>query len=200
MTPEPDSLTELWARRWPRCRPIGHELRHSAYDRWIRFHSLPESKRYAESAGEYAELLARHQVVLRELQAVSGCTGSDDLTVITAAWSDTVDRIERDPDLVLAIPAPKPWISVLREREDDGREFWTHLFISRAARGSDELDRLLRLVAGDGTAAVIISDAELNWLYHPYDGGGDVIAASPEHRDGLRKAHAEWLPDNPLGL
>ena len=35
--------------------------------RWVRFHSLPGSKRYAENEAEYACVLSRHNVVIGEL-------------------------------------------------------------------------------------------------------------------------------------
>jgi hypothetical protein len=50
------------------------------------------------------------------------------------------------------------------------------------------------------TGGVIITTAEMGWLYAPYDGGADVIAASPDHRDRLRRAHADWLSAHRSGL
>jgi hypothetical protein len=60
--------------------------------------------------------------------------------------------------------------------------------------------RLLRLVADYATGGVIITTAEMGWLHHPYDGGADVIAVSPGHRDQLRRAHTDWLSARRSGL
>lgn len=38
-------------------------------DQWVRFHSLPRSKRYADTLSEYQILLDRHNTVLSELKA-----------------------------------------------------------------------------------------------------------------------------------
>lgn len=76
-------LTDLWERLWPGAEPLGHVLRVEYADRWVRVHSLPESKRYADSAAEYDEILRRHRTILRELH------GSDDfhtLHLIAADW------------------------------------------------------------------------------------------------------------------
>jgi hypothetical protein len=51
-----------------------------------------------------------------------------------------------------------------------------------------------------GTAGVIVTTAGLRWLYHPYDGGADIIAASTDRRDQLRQAHEDWLSAHPAGL
>ncbi|MEV0349322.1 hypothetical protein AB0H88_26390 [Nonomuraea sp. NPDC050680] len=61
-------------------------------------------------------------------------------------------------------------------------------------------DLLLRAVADDDCASVIIMDTDLRRLYLPYDGGADVILASPQERDALKNAHADWLSTHPLGL
>jgi hypothetical protein len=47
---------------------------------------------------------------------------------------------------------------------------------------------------------VIIAPPDDDWLYHPYDGGADVIAASSDARDVLRTRFAAWLSSHPSGL
>ena len=37
----------FWRNHYGECPPLGHRLRDAFVDRWVRFHSLPESKRYA---------------------------------------------------------------------------------------------------------------------------------------------------------
>jgi hypothetical protein len=44
----PETLDARWQERWPRCRPVGYELRGCARATWVRFHTLSGSKRYAE--------------------------------------------------------------------------------------------------------------------------------------------------------
>ncbi|TQS31246.1 hypothetical protein FLW16_00640 [Microbispora sp. KK1-11] len=41
---------------------------------------------------------------------------------------------------------------------------------------------------------------DLRWLYHPYDGGADVIAPTRTERDALKERHRDWLSAHPLGL
>ena len=68
ISPRASRLTELWENRWSSADPLGYELRVEYADQWVRFHSLPDSKRYAENDAEYDEILRRHLTVLRELQ------------------------------------------------------------------------------------------------------------------------------------
>jgi hypothetical protein len=193
-------LTALWAGAWGDCRPVSYELRRYLHDRWIRFHSLPGSKRYAGNEQEYAELMRRHLAVLAELLSHEGADQARELVIVTASWSGDPSPAPRAAELAGALPAAAYWTSVLTDDSLPGEETWTHLWVSAARLRSEELPRLLRLVADDVTGGVIITTAEMGWLYAPYDGGADVIAASPGHRDRLRRAHEGWLSAHPAGL
>lgn len=56
------------------------------------------------------------------------------------------------------------------------------------------LERFLLCVANDMTDGVILTDATCAWIFHPYDGGVDILVGSAEDRDRLSAAHADWLP------
>ncbi len=184
-----EALTDAWQRNWPEVEPIGYLLRGAYPDRWVRFHSLPNSKRYADDAAEYAELLARHRRVLSELQ---GGVGSGQLVAIAEDFEarDLASGWSRRQ-----LPRAWPWRRALGTVEASAPSF---LWVSTGL-GEDELDALL-IAAADDQARVIVSTAELLWLYHPYDGGADVIAADTTTRDALRDRHPEWLSAHASGL
>ena len=96
---ETAALSMLWDERWPGCSKLPYELRHAS-DRWIRFHTLPGSKRYPGSDAEYEIVLARHNIVLGEL--VTGPT----VLVVTAGYSDTEQPQEpcRSPETLAVHP------------------------------------------------------------------------------------------------
>jgi hypothetical protein len=193
-------LTTLWARAWGDCRPVSYELRGCLHDRWVRFHSLRGSKRYADNEEEYAEeLMRRHMAVLAELLSLAGGDRSRELVVVTASWSGPRPA-PRAAELTAVLPAATYWTSVLTDDSIPADEVWLHLWASAGHLHGGELPRLLGLVADDVTRGVIITTAEMGWLYAPYDGGADVIAASPGHRDQLRRAHEDWLSAHPSGL
>jgi hypothetical protein len=185
---------------WGDCRPIGHELRSCLHDRWVRFHSLPGSKRYAGSEDEYAVILDRHLTVLAELLAGDGTGAEPELLVMTASWSDGPAPAPREAELAGVLPAAEHWMSILTDDSVPGEETWTHLWVSAVRFPGQDLSPLLRLVADYVTAGVIITTADMNWLYHPYDGGADVIAATAGQRDLFRRQHQGWLSARPSGL
>jgi hypothetical protein len=189
------ALSQLWDERWPGCSKLPYELR-AAWDRWVRFHTLPGSKRYPDTEDEYRIVLARHNTVLAEL-----VTGFEVL-VVTAGYSDAAELTEpcRSPETVAAAhPHAMYWTSVCRD-DEPGFESWMHLYAGRLPWSEGCLDRLLRQVADDVIANVVIADVDLLWLYHPYDGGMDVILPSPDARDALRDRHLDWLSRHPAGL
>lgn len=193
------ALTASWEERWPESRPIGHELRYALFDRWVRFHSLPESKRVPDSEAEYAEVYRRHVTVLTELIDGTQRSLDQDVLVITVSWSSTGKPVRRARHLRRRLKATY-WRSILEDQADDGEEWWIHLFVSNVRVASRSMSRLLRLVADDRTAEVIITDPDLTWLYLPYDGGADVIAPSDVTRDDLWRRHQDWLSTHPTGM
>lgn len=172
------ALTARWESAFPGLRPAGHRMRGPLEDRWVRFHSLPGGKRYPDDEGEYAELLARHHAVLADL------AGDPDARVYV-----TVPAFGAD-DLFPGVPAPARdavhWRTLPADEYGAGYE----LRVLETTLG--ELDPLLREVADDQTGDVLVLPPTLEWAYHPYDGGADVFARSPEERDALRSRYAAW--------
>jgi hypothetical protein len=192
-----DALTRLWAARWPKTRPIGHELRGAYRDQWVRFHSLPGSQRYAENESEYEVLLNRHHLVLGEL--AEGSSGSR-LLLITCSWSTEPGAVERATPLARLDPGAVLWQTLENDDNDPGSPLWVHVQVSLVEPGRETLDPILRVVADDRTRGLILADQQLGWLYHPYDGGADVLTLRSAERDVLAARHGDWLPSNRWGL
>lgn len=186
--PSGSSLTELWRQPWPGCPPVGYKLRDPYRDVWVRFHSLPESKRYPEDESEYTVVLERYNTVLDELFAGA------DVYVITPLWTTEAD-----------VPSVEPgtgyWQSLLVEDDPDpGFRTYCHLSATRRPWQRGCIDSLLRDTADDKVAGILITDTRLQRVHHPYDGGADVFLATSGERDQLRDRHADWLSGHPSGL
>src|SRR5262245_51346267 len=61
--PSPDELATRWRAAFGPVAPLGHHLRAALHERWVRIHSLPASKRYAETPAEVETMLARQNAV-----------------------------------------------------------------------------------------------------------------------------------------
>ena len=132
---------------WGNCRPVSYELRSCLHDRWVRFHSLPGSQRYASNDDEYAELLRRHKTVIAELLQDQPGDGEQELLIFTASWSADSEPKERDAELLMVIPAATYWTSVLTADSEREEPAWTHLWVSATHLDGEDLAQLLCLVA-----------------------------------------------------
>ena len=186
-------LQTAWGARWPRLEPLGTAVR-AEEDRWVRFRSLPGFKRYAETPSEYEMILRRHNVVLEELGAQT-----PNLHVITVQIGFTPVPRRRNPVLEELLPDAECW-TVLSWPYLDPELAFAHVYVNRLAWRPGRLDDLLRRVADDEIADVIISPPDLAWLYAPYDGGADLVLSTAALRDDLRERHREWLSPHRSGL
>jgi hypothetical protein len=186
-------LLRLWEERWPTCQPDASVLRGVFPDRWVRFHSLPESKRYAETEDEYTTVLGRYNTVLDELFA------GEDVYVITPDWNEQPTPDERPEDHARWHPDATYWTSICVD-DDPGFEAYWHMYLSRTSWRPGCLDPLLRAVADDETAGVMITDLAMRRIHHPYDGGADILLASTAERDQLHARHNDWLSQHAHGL
>jgi len=187
-------LTRQWCRSWPQCPPIGHLFRHRMHDRWVRFHTLPLGKRYPTDDGERHELLTRYNTVLGAVLDECGC-GAIYLVTVEYGAGDLASGTE--PIHVGLHPGAAPWMHAV---DPDDPEVSYDLKVSRGQFAPGSLDDLLRYVADDRTSEVVITDTSLRWLFHPYDGGMDVIAPSLAERDRLAARFRTLLSDRPDGL
>lgn len=191
------SLTALWQHRWPGTRPISYELRSS--DHWVRFHTLPGSKRYPDTESEYAEIARRHRCLLRELSDHHAPTDNQ-VFVVTCSWSAGPTPTPRTAPVAAFSPQAIHWQSILTDDSDPRSPSWTHLFLDQLELADQRLDQLLGLVADDRAEGVLIADPQLQWMYAPYDGGTDILTATTAQRDALKARHPSWLSPRSDGL
>jgi hypothetical protein len=91
-------------------------------------------------------------------------------------------------------------VSFVFDDSDPAAIIWWHAYLSRLPLTHDGLDPLLRVVGDDRTWGVVLAPESLEWLYHPYDGGADVLLPTAGRRDELAAAHRDWLSSHASGL
>lgn len=167
-------LIERTNRIWERLgfpSLMADEFKTIYESRFVRFHSLPNAKRYPETESEYLALLARHNSVMTKV-----LKDAEILILVTGFDSDDFD-VDTIGSLVL-------WRTF-----DLGQ-----IFVVATTINSKMHEAVARLVADDRIANVMIISPYSDYLFHPYDGGIDVICPSPQGRDELKACFADWLP------
>lgn len=189
-----EELTKFWDLEFENFAPEAHNLKHQYQSRWVRFHSLPESKRYPENEAEYLEVLRRHNVVLQEL------CGTGKVLVVLPEYSEERVPAKPEPELLNLFPACEYWCTLEQHEDDDDYESYWHLHASEVVFTGSEFNNLFRMVANDEAGNIMIVCPSKGVVFHPYDGGADVILASTEQRDRLKEKYNEWLSSHPKGF
>jgi hypothetical protein len=184
-------MLTYWDSRFPNCKPVAHHLPVVFPERWVRFHSLPASKRYPATEAEYATVLARHNKVLGELAGYG-----ETVALLTTDWSNTAEPIHSRRELLELNPLALPWRTVALHQLPDNAwsepTFW-HVSVSDWRWSPGVFDPLVRLTADDVLGNIMIVALDCKWLLHSYGGGMDLIVESRAARDALAERYAEWL-------
>jgi hypothetical protein len=187
-----NELNKFWEQHFGEFKPLAHQLKHAFTQRWVRFHALSESKRYPENEDEYQQVFKRHNTVLAEIN-----TSGNELLVVLPEYVETETPGKPTEELVDIVPKSEYW-RTLDQRQDCGA-YW-HLHVAKIKSGSEELNKIFRLVANDEVGNILIISLDNNVVFHPYDGGADIILATKEKRDELRDKHKDWLSNHPEGF
>jgi len=163
--------------------PVGYCLRADHGDRWLRLHSLPGSKRYAEDDGERAEVRRRAWAAAAALFPA----GSAVWLVVPSFYEPPADVDE----LVACGPFEHP-LFCEPLRVEVAQITWPH--------GPGVFEALIDEIAIDALRAVWFSVAT-GEAFAPYDGGIDLFAASEAGVEALRRAFPEdWFSPRADGL
>lgn len=190
-----DDLSTLWRRQWPTCPPLADHLKQAYDDRWVRFHSLPGSKRYPDTDSEYDIVLHRYNTVLDEL------FHRQDVRIVTTEWSDASEPPALSAQHALWNPGARHWMSVRTDEEEADPNFitYTHLYVSRRPWRPGFVDGLLRAAADEATVGVMVASLSFDRIHHPYDGGADVLLPTTSERETIKHSHADWLSEHLSG-
>ena len=183
----PEILDGWWGTHFSDLPTIPHMLRDWLSDRWVRFHSLPDSKRYATTDEEQGVLLARHHALIDEMFS------SEELAFVYSGG--------RYPGATASgvVDSGEHWKSVdFGHGRTSEVPHDVELLCLRVRRSS--IGELLRNVAENHWSECLIIQLDRPAFLHPYDGGIDVFAETLEARDKLKTKYAGWLSAHPKGL
>jgi len=187
----PDPLA-WWQSQFSGIAPRGHILRNALSERWVRFHSLPDSKRYAESEDEYLEIQSRHFAVASAL-----FSADEPLYVFRAHAAE--NRLRGKARHQLAGRQFREAVAVLpaaSQTEDEDR-MYVRALVSRWK--PDFFEAAIRLLANWQEVGISFASPSTKNIFCPYDGGMDVFAFSVAPEE-LRVRFAGWRSARPDGM
>jgi hypothetical protein len=184
-----------WHLNYPESFPTNYELKWIYEDRWIRIHSLPDSKRYADTEAEYDTIFERQNQLINDLIG----EGSEIIITFGLYTGDiSINNYKKLTDFgefnkvqTIDLKKERP-----EEHEDD---LLLDIYIKIENWRSNSKNDILRAIADDEIRAMFICPSK-NCIVAPYDGGVDIIVDSSKKRDELKVQYRDWLSDREDGL
>jgi hypothetical protein len=170
----------LWQSIYPESPPIGSFFKWRLSNRWARIHSLPESKRYANTKSEWDVLLDRQNRLL------------DSLIEQHATIRIVINFIDIDCHLFKAFDLENTGVFVDQEGETVYQSF-----TFETTWESHTLNPILMLIADGDLRAFFIAPS---CLIAPYDGGVDVILKDSHTCLNFKRQFKDWLSKREDGL
>jgi hypothetical protein len=183
--------------------PIAYLFRGEFPDRWFRIHSLPNSKRYADTPAEWQLLLQRQHTLLQDLLGAE-----KRLLLLTGYYTHDAaehaagfqDFLAREPTFSGLSFTPLPTVDLHAldsEAYDPGAHYWP--LLAELALNAPQLHAILCAIADDVSRAVLVGEHS-HVLLAPYDGGVDIILTNSQLRDHYRHKYRAWLSARADGL
>jgi hypothetical protein len=195
-----EEFNEFWAARYYNSIPISHVFKRDYPERWLRIHSLPQSKRYAEDEIEWEILLQRQNSIISDIFGENL-----QVLLITKVYSDKMgwesSWIEKGRNVLKPYIFTKLEAIELYSRSSEFFEedmFYTPEF-AEVAWNVNQYNNLLKAIANDELRALFVS-LEKNAIIAPYDGGMDIILKDVETKEYYRSKYSQWLSARSDGL
>jgi hypothetical protein len=163
-----------WARAFPAVAPIPYLLRSALPERWLRFHALPDARRYPGSPAELDQVVARAQTL-------------GDALFSGEVWLAKVHHGAPSDPLVDRFGLTEAGTTVDPTTDSAARVFAT---VTRWSPGA--FDDLFRARAEDTTYGWLFAQGRS--ALAPYDGGFDLVLPSPADVAALAGRFPGWLP------
>jgi hypothetical protein len=185
---------QFWAENYSETPPINYLFKHKLAARWLRIHSLPEAKRYANTAEEWTILLDRQNTVLADLMPENG-----EIYLVTSLYCQDdkvfdrshLEEIEKMTQLKFQNLAALDLFKISKDWFDEGMFLWPYIAIDNYV--PHKFEAILRAIADD-EMRVFFLNAKDNCIFAPYDGGVDLVFKDVATREFFEKKYENWVP------
>ena len=180
-----------WARFHPVGPPVAHILRQAEPETWVRFHSLPLSKRYATSKREKLIVLDRAN------KLASKVLGENSRCWLVQAKYDYGDAAN-DADAYGTIAEYRLNFEFKHPPFEDDCAY--RIFAARVIWSAGAFNDLISKLADDELRHIMWVSVATGAAFAPYDGGTDLFLRTAAKVAKLKVEFSDWLSDHPDGL
>jgi hypothetical protein len=171
-----------------------HRLKFELAERWVRFYTLPNGKRYPDTAGEHEEMRRRADILLAD-----ACDGTSEVMFVTGLYGPRGQVPTRSVAQLRVQPDAGYWREVSDVGSDDD-DWPLHQWASFGDYSPHGFDETVELVSAEQLVQTFVVATARNVIVHFYDGGVDVILPTADERGRWYERHKEWASPHPSGL
>jgi hypothetical protein len=191
-----NEFNNYWKSNYSATFPLGYEVVAENPEKRFRIHSLPLSKRYADTEAEYQIILDRQNELF---DAVIGegtdiillfCTFTNDLSNKNYVGIRDYSDFKLTETLDLNKKCPE---------EEYPKGFSMRIFIKSEKWKKGNRDKILKQIADDEIKVLFICPSKKR-IIAPYDGGIDVIMENETKRNEFKLRYKKWLSYREDGL
>lgn len=187
----PDDVVDRWTIAFGNVAPLGHLCRVALAERWIRVHSLPGSKRYADTTAEYDVVMSRWTTVANDVLG-----NREDCAFFFCEFpSEPASAVL---DLLGPMSVAPTWHPTLASLATGYEQI--RIGSISVAWEPDSFRQLLLARADDRIGPILFANLDRATAFAPYDGGADLFFDSAEAVAVRRKEWAAWLSARTDGL
>ena len=196
-----EPIEQLWNEHFPNKAPLPYVFKFYFSKSWFRIHSLPESKRYADTKEEELLLLDRQNRIIID------CLGLHTPVYLVTGNPFTPNYFPHEHDRRKIISynlaeAPSINLHTIDPTYFDDGEKNDSCFMplyTQIIWKPHQHDDLLLKIANDEIKAFLIS-FEKKIMVAPYDGGIDFIIWDESLKQQLKEKYKAWLSSRADGL
>lgn len=180
-------MTRWLQPEFKRAFPVAHLLRTYHSQLWFRVHSLPESKRYAESTAE-------REIVFQRYRAFgTALLGANSTCLAIRSRPDPLDQSDPFASCADHGSTWNPFLDLTHEGE-----VW-HSQVAEVRWEPQKLRPLLTAIAEDREGLILFLAPGIDTIFAPYDGGADGFSFDPQIREQLKREFHTWRSPQPSG-
>ncbi|VAW36449.1 hypothetical protein MNBD_GAMMA01-192 [hydrothermal vent metagenome] len=183
-----------WQKEFSEFLPFCHSLKYNYPDRWFRIHSLPNSKRYADTKDEYQTIINRQNqlfdTVIGERTNIMLVFAICTYDVTNENYAKIIDYKEFRKIKTINLSQTEP------ENYEDN--IFLDIYVKYTRWHKNEYNKILKAIADDKVRFLFVCPSK-NRIIGPYDGGVDVIMENEVARDKMKIKYKNWLSNREDG-
>jgi hypothetical protein len=187
-----ENIESYWKLTFKECPPINYLLKVYYKERWLRIHSLTDSKRYAATNAEWKILFHTQNSILED-----AFEENETLYLFTGVYNNTEfllpeNNLNKNVALNTYDFTALEKIDLYAMSKDYCEEntFFTPHFVSILFK-KNNYNELLKVIANDEIRAFFLS-TKTNTIVAPYDGGVDIIYKDTQTRDFYKNKYRHF--------